>query len=178
MARTAKSGNTARPLFAAREKLPRRDALRLLALMAATFALMMVIMAISVTPERLKLNAGDIAPRTITATKDVIDEITTNTRMRDAEKNAQVSYTDDSEAETRSIAAVSDAFSRMETVRAQGEQAISLLAASLGEGATPTDEQISAALDEAGLAESARTLLGDVSLTDAQLRALQLMSAD
>ena len=178
MARKAKSGNTARPLFAAREKLPRRDALRLLALMAATFALMLLIMAISVTPERLKLTAGDIAPRTITATKDVIDEITTNTRMRDAEKNAQVSYTDDSEAEARSIAAVSDAFNRMESVRAQGEQAISLMAASLGEGVTPTDAQINAALDDAGLANDARTLLGDVSLTDAQLRALQLMSAD
>ena len=35
MARKAKPGNAARPLFAAREKLPRRDALRLLALMAA-----------------------------------------------------------------------------------------------------------------------------------------------
>ena len=36
MARKVKSGAAAAPLFAAREKLPRRDAMRLLALMAGT----------------------------------------------------------------------------------------------------------------------------------------------
>ena len=67
MARKVKSGAAAAPLFAAREKLPRRDAMRLLALMAGTLCAMMVIMIIAVTPERLNLSAGDIAPATGTS---------------------------------------------------------------------------------------------------------------
>ena len=48
MARKVKSGAAAAPLFAAREKLPRRDAMRLLALMAGTLCAMMVIIGVSI----------------------------------------------------------------------------------------------------------------------------------
>lgn len=173
MAHKTKSGQSARPLFAPREKLPRRDALRLLALMAATFVCMMAVMIIAVTPERLSLSAGDIAPRTITATKDVVDEINTTTHIREAERNAQVSYTDDDEAESRSLSAISAAFDRMEAVRADASQALDMAASALAPGASLSDEQVNSTLSSGELTESARKALDPVVLSDTQLRALQ-----
>ena len=157
MARKVKSGAAAATLFAAREKLPRRDAMRLLALMAGTLCAMMVIMIIAVTPERLNLSAGDIAPRTITATKDVVDEITTNKMIRLAEQNATVSYANDNEAAARSLEKIDNAFDRLDEVRVSAANAIALLTASLGD---------------------ARRALSPVELSDTQLRTLQLMDAD
>ena len=173
MAHKTKSGQSARPLFAPREKLPRRDALRLLALMAATFVCMMAVMIIAVTPERLSLSAGDIAPRTITATKDVVDEINTTTHIREAERNAQVSYTDDDEAESRSLSAISAAFDRMQAVRADASQALDMAASALAPGASLSDEQVNSTLSSGELTESARKALDPVVLSDTQLRALQ-----
>lgn len=173
MAHKTKSGQSARPLFAPREKLPRRDALRLLALMAATFVCMMAVMIIAVTPERLSLSAGDIAPRTITATKDVVDEINTTTHIREAERNAQVSYTDDDEAESRSLSAISAAFDRMEAVRADASQALDMAASALAPGASLSDEQVNSTFSSGELTESARKALDPVVLSDTQLRALQ-----
>ena len=156
MARKVKSGAAAAPLFAAREKLPRRDAMRLLALMAGTLCAMMVIMIIAVTPERLNLSAGDIAPRTITATKDVVDEITTNKMIRLAEQNATVSYANDNEAAARSLEKIDNAFDRLDEVRVSAANAIALLTASLGDGKTPSDAQITETLSDAQLLGDAR----------------------
>ena len=178
MARKVKSGAAAAPLFAAREKLPRRDAMRLLALMAATLCAMMVIMIIAVTPERLNLSAGDIAPRTITATKDVVDEITTNKMIRLAEQNATVSYANDNDAAARSLEKIDNAFDRLDEVRVSAANAIALLTASLGDGKTPSDAQITETLSDAQLLGDARRALSPVELSDTQLRTLQLMDAD
>lgn len=178
MARKVKSGAAAAPLFAAREKLPRRDAMRLLALMAGTLCAMMVIMIIAVTPERLNLSAGDIAPRTITATKDVVDEITTNKMIRLAEQNATVSYANDNEAAARSLEKIDNAFDRLDEVRVSAANAIALLTASLGDGKTPSDAQITETLSDAQLLGDARRALSPVELSDTQLRTLQLMDAD
>ncbi|MCI5550960.1 MAG: HDIG domain-containing protein [Clostridiales bacterium] len=178
MARKVKSGAAAATLFAAREKLPRRDAMRLLALMAGTLCAMMVIMIIAVTPERLNLSAGDIAPRTITATKDVVDEITTNKMIRLAEQNATVSYANDNEAAARSLEKIDNAFDRLDEVRVSAANAIALLTASLGDGKTPSDAQITETLSDAQLLGDARRALSPVELSDTQLRTLQLMDAD
>lgn len=178
MARKVKSGAAAAPLFAAREKLPKRDAMRLLALMAGTLCAMMVIMIIAVTPERLNLSAGDIAPRTITATKDVVDEITTNKMIRLAEQNATVSYANDNEAAARSLENIDNAFDRLDEVRVSAANAIALLTASLGDGKTPSDAQITETLNDAQLLSDARRALSPVELSDTQLRTLQLMDAD
>ena len=178
MARKVKSGAAAAPLFAAREKLPRRDAMRLLALMAGTLCAMMVIMIIAVTPERLNLSAGDIAPRTITATKDVVDEITTNKMIRLAEQNATVSYANDNDAAARSLEKIDNAFDRLDEVRVSAANAIALLTASLGDGKTPSDAQITETLSDAQLLGDARRALSPVELSDTQLRTLQLMDAD
>ena len=178
MARKVKSGAAAAPLFAVREKLPRRDAMRLLALMAGTLCAMMVIMIIAVTPERLNLSAGDIAPRTITATKDVVDEITTNKMIRLAEQNATVSYANDNEAAARSLEKIDNAFDRLDEVRVSAANAIALLTASLGDGKTPSDAQITETLSDAQLLGDARRALSPVELSDTQLRTLQLMDAD
>ena len=157
MARKVKSGAAAATLFAAREKLPRRDAMRLLALMAGTLCAMMVIMIIAVTPERLNLSAGDIAPRTITATKDVVDEITTNKMIRLAEQNATVSYANDNEAAARSLEKIDNAFDRLDEVRVSAANAIALLTASLGDGKTPSDAQITETLSDAQYSYTTRS---------------------
>lgn len=174
MARKLKSGSD-RPLFAQREKLPRRDALRLLILLAGTFVCMMAIMAISVTPERLSLEVGDIAPRTITATKDVVDEITTNSHIRAAEQSAAISYVADDEASARVLTAIGDAFSRAENVRLSYEQAISQINPG---GGAPTEAQIDEVLSGKALMDSAREALSPIALTDDELAALGRMTGE
>ena len=175
MSRKAKTGAAARPLFAKREKLPRRDALRLLMLLAGTFVCMMAIMVIAVTPERLNLEVGDIAPRTITATKDVVDEITTNSQIRAAEQSAAISYIADDEASERVLNAISDAFARAENVRDSYEQAIAQFST---DGSTPTEDQINEVLSGEALMESARSVLSPIVLTDDQLAALGRMTQE
>ncbi|MGI6236659.1 MAG: HD family phosphohydrolase [Candidatus Excrementavichristensenella sp.] len=61
-----------------------------------TYATLFVMLATAISPERYDLKVGEVSPITITATKDVVDSVTTN-RLRDAAvRGVQPSYISDS----------------------------------------------------------------------------------
>ena len=47
-------------------------------------AVLCLLLMLAVTPQRYNLKVGDIAPNTITASKDVVDELSTEQRRREA----------------------------------------------------------------------------------------------
>ena len=49
-----------------------------------TYLLLLVICLLAVSPEQYDLSVGDVAPKTITASRDIIDEITTDRRRQAA----------------------------------------------------------------------------------------------
>ena len=55
---------------------------------AATYLILLAICMLAISPEQYDLSVGDVAPKTITASKDIVDEITTARR-----RQAAVSYT-------------------------------------------------------------------------------------
>ncbi len=70
-------------------------------------------LAMAVSPERLDLRAGEIAPKTITATRDVEDEIETE-YLREAAVNAvQPSYISDETVMNAVIESLRDAFQKV-----------------------------------------------------------------
>ena len=170
--------NDARKLFSRYEKLSRRERLHVLALFAGTFACMMVIMCIALTPERLTLTQGELAPRTITASKDVVDEITTAALITEAEQNAHISYISDDEAAERVMTAVNESFDTLEKARAMGEAAINSINTGMSEGETATDEALNTALSNEALIKRARSAISPVELTGTQLKALFMMTGD
>lgn len=77
---------------------------------------------LAISPEQYDLSVGDVAPKTITASKDIVDEITT-ARRRQAASDAvsPVYYKDDTVSDT--VLSEMDAiFSEMRSVRELGEQ--------------------------------------------------------
>ncbi|MGI6172663.1 MAG: HD family phosphohydrolase [Christensenellales bacterium] len=84
-----------------------------LAIGILTALLLYAMLAMAVTPERLDLCAGDIAPKTITAPRDVEDEIETEL-LREAAVNAvQPSYTSDETVMNAVIESLREAFQKV-----------------------------------------------------------------
>ena len=89
---------------------------------AATYLILLAICMLAISPEQYDLSVGDVAPKTITASKDIVDEITT-ARRRQAASDAvsPVYYKDDTVSDT--VLSEMDAiFSEMRSVRELGEQ--------------------------------------------------------
>ncbi len=78
-------------------------------------------MVLATSPERYNLSVGDIAPKTITATKDVVDEVTTEQRRERAAESVQPSYREDETALERVLETFDSIFTEFEKVRAYGE---------------------------------------------------------
>ena len=51
---------------------------------AATYLILLAICLLAISPEQYDLSVGDVAPKTITASKDIVDEITTERRRQAA----------------------------------------------------------------------------------------------
>lgn len=93
-----------------------------LLLMALTYLIITGGMILAVSPERYSLSVGDIAPKTITATKDVVDEVTTQLRRERAAESVPISYKEDDTVLPRVTQRFDDAFDSYEAVRAEGER--------------------------------------------------------
>lgn len=66
-----------------------------------TYGLLLLICVLAISPEQYDLSVGDVAPKTITASRDVVDEITTERRRKAAaDAVSPVYYKDDSISET------------------------------------------------------------------------------
>lgn len=74
------------------ERIRRRKELTGTLILAVGMLLMACIYMLASTPERYNLVVGSIAPKTITATRDVVDEITTVQRRQAAAAAVQPSY--------------------------------------------------------------------------------------
>ena len=89
---------------------------------ALTYALMLVICLLAIAPEKYDLHVGDVAPKTITASKDTVDEITTERRRQAAANGVSpVYYKDDTISDTV-LAEMESVFSELRAVRELGAQ--------------------------------------------------------
>ena len=126
---------------------------------AVTYLILLAICMLAISPEQYDLSVGDVAPKTITASKDIVDEITTaRRRQAAADAVSPVYYKDDTVSDT--VLSDMDAiFSEMRSVRELGEQ----IRASWGEeGGSFTDSDYT----------QASGLLTKLTLSNYQLRTL------
>ncbi|MDR2505480.1 MAG: HDIG domain-containing protein [Oscillospiraceae bacterium] len=72
-------------------------------------------------PEQFDLKTGDIATKTIVATKDVVDEYTTSINRENAANSAEKRYSGVTGAKEESLAKLNAIFDEMEEIRATGE---------------------------------------------------------
>ena len=130
---------------------------------AGAYTLLLIICMLAISPQQYDLSVGDVAPETITASKDIVDEITTERRRQSAaDAISPVYYKDDSIFDLV-LADMESAFSQLRAVRELGGQ----IRAGWGEGTTQfTEEDYTQAMG----------LLTALSLSNYQLRTL--MSTD
>lgn len=99
-----------------------RKSMASMLILSACFAVLVLVMLLALSPERYSLMVGDIAPKTITATKDVIDEATTELKRQEARQAVQSVYQEDETAQDRVLENIKAYFEEYEVVRAYGEQ--------------------------------------------------------
>ena len=89
---------------------------------AVTYLILLAICLLAISPEQYDLSVGDVAPKTITASKDIVDEITTERRRQAAaDAVSPVYYKDDTVSETV-LSDMDAVFSELRAVRELGEQ--------------------------------------------------------
>lgn len=89
---------------------------------ALTYLILLAICLLAISPEQYDLSVGDVAPKTITASKDIVDEITTERRRQAAaDAVSPVYYKDDSVSQTV-LEDMTAIFSELRAVRELGEQ--------------------------------------------------------
>ena len=142
-----------------------------LLILTLCYAVLVMAMMMALSPERYSLKVGDIAPKTITATKDVIDEETTEQRRQEAMEAVQPVYQEDEGALDRVLAKIDTYFEGYEKVRLYGEQLRegTVLSAS-GEEFVYSGTFLRADLDYA------ETLCSEIALSDWQLTILMKLS--
>ena len=103
---------------------------------AVTYLLLLSICLLAISPEQYDLSVGDVAPKTITASKDIVDEITTERRRQAAaDAVSPVYYKDDTISDTV-LGDMEAVFTELRAVRELGAQIRGLW----GEDDTFTDE--------------------------------------
>ena len=149
----------------------RRGATMGMLILCVCFALVVLTMLLALAPERYSLQVGDIAPKTITATKDVIDEATTEYKRQEARQAVQPVYQEDETALDRVLEGLETYFNDYETIRAYGEKLRrGTIASASGEPFTYSGSFPRADLDYA------KTLVSAVDLSDWQLTILMKLS--
>ena len=89
---------------------------------SVTYVVLLLICVLAIAPEQYDLAVGDVAPKTITASKDIVDEITTERRRQAAaDAVSPVYYKDDTIAETV-LSDMEASFSELRAVRELGAQ--------------------------------------------------------
>ena len=89
---------------------------------AATYLILLAICLLAISPEQYDLSVGDVAPKTITASKDIVDELTTERRRQAAaDAVSPVYYKDDTVSDTV-LSDMDAVFSELRAVRELGAQ--------------------------------------------------------
>lgn len=131
------------------------------ALVAGTL-LLLAMFLIAITPERYDLKAGDIARKTITASKDVVDEISTARQREEAARQVEPSYLFKEGVTDEVMQNLNQVMTQITYVQQYGQQ----LLAQAGEGKAK-DYQFSATE-----MEYAKSLLTAITLTDYQIKTI------
>ncbi|MBQ2835128.1 MAG: HDIG domain-containing protein [Clostridia bacterium] len=124
-----------------------------------TYVVLLVVCFLAVSPEQYDLHVGDVAPKTITAGKDTVDEITTERRRQAAADAVSPVYFKDETVSEQVMADMEKIFSELRAVRELGTQIRS------------TWENDGQSYSEADYTQ-ASGLLSDLSLSSYQLRTL------
>ncbi len=128
-----------------------------------TYLVLLLICFLTISPEQYDLSVGDVASKTITASRDIVDEITTQRRREQAAAAVSPVYFKDDTVSDTVLADLDAAFSELRAVRELGEQ---IRAGWTDENETFTDEDYA----------QATGMLTRVTLNNYQLRTL--MSTD
>lgn len=121
------------------------------------YAVLLVICFLAISPEQYDLSVGDVSPQTITASRDIVDEITTERRRQTASNAVSPVYFKDDTVSDTVMADMDAAFSELRAVRELGAQ---IRGAWTDDSASLTDEDYS----------QAQTMLTLVKLSNYQLR--------
>lgn len=87
-----------------------------------TYLVLLLICFLTISPEQYDLSVGDVAPKTITASRDIVDEITTNRRRQQAADAVSPVYFKDDTVSDAVMADMDAAFSELRAVRELGAQ--------------------------------------------------------
>ena len=90
-----------------------RPALASLLIAVAAYAALFLLMAKAISPERYDLQVGEVSTRTITASKDVTDTITTDMLIDAAVREVQPSYQSDDSVMPEVLAKMEDSFAQL-----------------------------------------------------------------
>ena len=125
-------------------------------------AMYLILIAIAfalISPEQYNLKAGDVAPKTITASRDMIDEVTTEKRRTAAAAAVSNVYYKDETVSESVLKELDDVFAELRSVRELGEQ--------IREGWT----ERTGSFNESDYAQASK-LLSMMTLNNYQLRTL------
>ncbi|MGJ4851492.1 HD family phosphohydrolase [Bacillota bacterium Meth-B3] len=96
-------------------------ALTAILIAAASFVLLFIMLAATITPKRYDIRAGEVSSITITASKDVEDALSTRRLVEAAARAVQNSYVSDAQVQPAVQAALQDGFARLLSYRSRTE---------------------------------------------------------
>ena len=132
---------------------------RLVLFWVMVYAVLLAICFLAISPEQYDLSVGDVSPQTITASRDIIDEITTERRRQQASDAVSPVYFKDDTVSDAVMADMDAVFSELRAVRELGTQ---IRSAWTDDHASFTDEDYG----------QAQHMLSAVKLSNYQLRTL------
>ena len=88
----------------------------------ALYVILLIIAFAVVSPRQYNLSVGDVSPSTITASKDIVDEITTARKRSAAIASASSVYYKDDSISEKVLTDIDNTFAELRVVRALGEQ--------------------------------------------------------
>lgn len=86
------------------------------------YAVLLMICFLAISPEQYDLSVGDVSPQTITASRDIVDEITTERRRQQAASAVSPVYFKDDTVSDTVMINMDAAFSELRAVRELGTQ--------------------------------------------------------
>ena len=104
------------------EQTPLGKRLRTGLFLIVSYFIILFISIAALSPERYDVKVGDVSPATITAAKDIVDELTTERRRKSAEDAVSPVYYKDESVSEIVISDINSCFSELRAVRALGEQ--------------------------------------------------------
>ena len=135
-------------------------------LLLVAYVALLIVCITMMSPERYDLKVGDVAKKTITASKDVLDEVTTQRRQEAAAAAVTPVYYKDEEVSQVVLSDLKAAFDELRAVQALGSEYVA--AREEGETIIFTDEEY----------KEAAALLTKVSLSNYQLATLLKSNAE